>query len=118
MTRLKILRSAPRWIGLTSLLVSGALFAGVANEAPAPVPDGSLGRALFGDGFGQTSGLKLGGWIEAGYVQNDVVHGSEGLGNGPVILARDTGFQLNQAYVYLEKEIRSDMAPGASNWPS
>jgi hypothetical protein len=97
MTRLKILRSAPRWIGLTSLLVSGA---------------------LFGDGFGQTSGLKLGGWIEAGYVQNDVVHGSEELGNGPVILARDTGFQLNQAYVYLEKEIRSDMAPGASNWPS
>ena len=107
------------WLGLAPLLVPGLLLAQAPNPAPVKVvAEGALGRALFGGDFGKASGLKLGGWIEAGYVLNDDVHGSQGLGNSPVILNRDTGLQLNQAYLFLEKEIKTNLIPRVTPTPA
>jgi hypothetical protein len=117
-------RSTPWWLGLAPLLVSGTLLAadGAANP-PAPAAkelpaDGSLGRALFGDSFGATSGLKLGGWIEGGYAINNNVHGSQGIGDSPIVLARDSGLQLNQVYAYFEKAVNSNVIPRVTPTPA
>jgi hypothetical protein len=118
---------APGRIGLAFLLASGALLAETAApaapaapaQAAQPLPaDGALGRLLFGDDFGATSKLQLGGWIEAGFAANDNVHSSKGGGNSPIVLCRDTGFQLNQAYLYVEKGIQTNVIPRVTPTPA
>jgi len=109
-------------LGLAPLLVSGTLLAAAPETPPAPAAqaqpaDGALGRLLFGDAFGAQSGLKLGGWIEGGFVMNDKVHRSEGGGNSPLALGRDTGFQLDQAYAYFEKGIQTNVVPRVTPTP-
>ena len=134
--RLKPYRSNPFLLGVLPLLVSSALFADASSAAPtagAPVAVESpgtgesaanaggylsLGRSLFGPQFGASSGLKLGGWIEGGYAQNDNVHGSKGLGNSPVVFDRDTGFQLNAAHLLFEKEIKTNITPRVTPTPA
>lgn len=106
-------RPLGRYLGLVPCLLASAL-------AGAPAPEGAegwLGRELFGTGF-TDAGLKLGGWTQAGYAYNDVVHGSKGLGNAPVVLARDTGFQLNQAYLFFERQIQSNIIPRVTPTPA
>jgi hypothetical protein len=120
--------------GLAPFLVSGALLASPASAAPCAVgpessnrtdadtpaapADGALGRLLFGEAFGSNSGLKLGGWVEGGFVMNDHIHRSEGAGNTPVALGRDTGFQLNQATVFFQKDIRTNVIPRVTPTPA
>jgi hypothetical protein len=124
MNILKSHPSAPWWLGLAPLLVSGTLLAAeAAANPPAPATqekpaDGSLGRALFGDSFGSTSGLKLGGWVEGGFALNNNVHGSQGIGDSPIVLARDSGFQLNQAYAYFEKTVNTNVIPRVTPTPA
>lgn len=98
-----------------------ALCAGFASDAGAadnlPV-HGTLGRLLFGDDFGAASATTLGGWVEGGVVLKDGDGQPRGLGNSPVVLARDRGVQLNQLYLYLEKDIRTNIIPRATPIPA
>ncbi|MEI6567292.1 MAG: outer membrane beta-barrel protein, partial [Verrucomicrobiota bacterium] len=101
------------YLGLVPCLLTSVL-------AAAPPPEGAegwLGRELFGTGF-TDAGLKLGGWTQVGYAYNNVDHGSKGLGNSPVVLARDTGFQLNQAYLFFERSIQTNIIPRVTPTPA
>lgn len=80
--------------------------------------DGSLGRWLFGDDFGAADMLRVGGWIEAGAVLKQADGAPRGLGNSPIVLARDRGLQLNQAYLYVEKDIRTNVITRATPIPA
>ena len=105
-----------RRLAATGCILAGlALPAFAADNLPA---DGSLGRMLFGDDFGAASNTRLGGWLEIGAVLKDGKGQPQGLGNSPVVLARDRGLQLNQLYVYLERDIRSNIIPRATPIPA
>src|SRR3569832_1092025 len=93
-----------------SCLIAGIIAGSHPLAAAADEPstaDGVLGRTLFGENFTKDSGLQLGGWIESGFVVNKVYGRQVGLGISPIVLARDSGLQLNQAYLYLEKGINT-----------
>lgn len=103
----------------TALCCAAVAFApGGAAAADNQPAQGTLGRLLFGDDFGAASNTTLGGWIETGVVLKDDKGQPSGLGNSPVVLARDNGAQLNQTYVYLEKGIRSNIIPRATPIPA
>ena len=98
--------------GLATFLLASAL-----GAAPAPEgAEGWLGRELFGDAFTEAR-LKLGGWTQVGYSWNDSIHESKGLGNSPVALCRDTGLQLNQAFLFFERGIRTNIIPRVTPTP-
>ena len=80
--------------------------------------DGALGRLLLGDDFGAASNTRLGGWLEVGAVLKNDKGQPQGLGNSPLVLARDRGVQLNQIYLYLEKDIRTNIIPRATPIPA
>lgn len=90
----------------------------VAQAADNQPPQGALGRALFGDDFGAVNDVKLGGWLQLGAVIKDKQGQPGGLGNSPIVLARDSGLQLNQLYFYLEKGIRTNIIPRATPIPA
>lgn len=98
-----------------ALLSTFSMQAMAADNQPA---DGTLGRLLFGDDFGAVSNITLGGWTQVGAVIKDNKGQKEGLGNSPVVLARDNGLQLNQLYFYLEKGIRTNVIPRATPIPA
>lgn len=102
---------------LLCALIASTLCGGALADDNQPV-DGALGRLLFGDGFGAADMLRLGGWIEAGAVLKNAKGQPAGLGNAPIVLARDRGLQLNQAYVYLEKDIRTNVITRATPIPA
>lgn len=80
--------------------------------------DGTLGRLLFGDDFGAASMMRFGGWAQVGAVLKESKGQQAGLGNSPIVLARDRGLQLNQLYLYLEKDIRTNIIPRATPTPA
>ena len=87
-----------------------------ADDAP---PQGSFGRAIFGDDFGKSNGLVMGGWLEVGYaVNNHSDPGGKGLANSPVVIARDEGIQLNQVSLYLEKNINTNVITRVTPTPA
>lgn len=109
--------SRPPQRKLLCALVASALCGTALADDNQPV-DGSLGRALFGDDFGAADMLRLGGWIEGGAVLKSAEGQPRGLGNAPIVLARDRGLQLNQAYIYLEKDIRTNVITRATPIPA
>lgn len=98
-------------------LVAGALPLSASADDQAPA-NGSLGRALFGESFTNDMGLQLGGWLEAGFVYNHDDGKQVGLGNSPLVLNRDSGPQFNQAYLYLEKAITTNVIPRVTPTPA
>lgn len=80
--------------------------------------DGYLGRLLFSDDGEAKTGIKLGGWTQIGAVLKETKGQQGGLGNSPIVLARDNGIQLNQIYVYLSKDIRSNIIPRVTPSPA
>ena len=108
----------PESVGRAGVLaLSACLFGCVTANAqpPADKPaDGTLGRVLFGPG----SNLKLGGWVEVGAVVKDTMGQDSGLGNSPMLLNRDNWLQLNQATLYFEKGIQSNIIPRVTPTPA
>lgn len=60
----------------------------------------------------------MGGWAEAGFVYNTDDGRQVGLGNTPVAIARDSGLQLNQLYLFLEKDISTNIIPRVTPTPA
>lgn len=110
--------SKVRYFDIAAGLVALAAVSPGAMAADNPSPYGALGRALLGEVFGTNNDMRLGGWLEAGAVLKDKKGQERGLGNSPVVLARDSGLQLNQAYLYLEKGIRTNIIPRATPIPA
>jgi hypothetical protein len=110
--------------GVVLTAIASALLAGWSPQAALAAdnqpPHGALGRALFGDEFGTTNSIKLGGWLEVGLSINDHSSGSQGKGlaNSPQVIARDEGLQLNQLYLYFERDIRTNIIPRATPIPA
>ena len=104
-----------RMRGLAMILAATPAIAMAADNLP---PYGALGRALFGDDFGAADDTRLGGWLELGAVIKKSAGQPSGLGNSPVVLARDRGLQLNQAYLYFEKGIRTNVIPRVTPIPA
>src|SRR3569832_1613193 len=98
-------------------IIAGSLPLAAAADEPSSA-NGVLGRTLFGENFTKDTGLQLGGWIEAGVVLNKDNGRQVGLGNSPIVLARDSGLQLNQAYLYLEKGINTNVIPRVTPTPA
>src|SRR3569833_1714455 len=98
-------------------IIAGSLPLAAAADEPSSA-NGVLGRTLFGENFTKDTGLQLGGWIEAGFVLNKDNGRQVGLGNSPIVLARDSGLQLNQAYLYLEKGINTNVIPRVTPTPA
>ena len=110
-------RKIPEIAWAASLCVISTLSVSAA-AADNQAADGSLGRLLFGDDFGAASMIRLGGWAQVGAVLKDSKGQHPGLGNSPVVLARDNRIQMNQLYFYLEKDIRSNIVPRATPTPA
>lgn len=100
---------------LATCLIGAVSISAMANEQQSA--DGTLGRFLFGDDFGRDTMTRIGGWVQVGAVLKDSQGQQAGLGNSPVVLARDRGIQLNQLYLYLEKSIRTNIVPRATPIP-
>src|SRR3569833_4751937 len=98
-------------------IIAGSLPLAAAADEPSSA-NGVLGRALFGEAFTKDTGLQLGGWVEAGFVLNKDTGRQVGLGNSPIVLARDSGLQLNQAYLYLEKSNKTNINPRETPTPT
>src|SRR3569833_891190 len=98
-------------------IIAGSLPLAAAADEPSSA-NGVLGRTLFGENFTKDTGLQLGGWIEAGFVLNKDNGRQVGLGNSPIVLARDSGLQLNQAYLYLEKGINTNVIHRLTQTPA
>src|SRR3569832_464168 len=98
-------------------IIAGSLPLAAAADEPSSA-NGVLGRTLFGENFTKDTGLQLGGWIEAGFVLNKDNGRQVGLGNSPIVLARDSGLQLNQAYLYQEKGIKTNVIPRVTPTPA
>src|SRR3569832_909100 len=104
-----------------SCLIAGIIASSLPLAAVVVVPssaNGVLGRTLVGENFTIDTGLQLGGWIEAGFVLYKDNGRQVGLGNSPIVLARDSGLQLNQAYLYLEKGINTNVIPRVTPTPA
>ena len=107
-----VLRPRRRILWCLSSLLASILAAG-----PAPAgAEGELGRSLFSEGFTDAH-LKLAGWTQLGFTFNDSDHGAAGLGNSPVALDRDSGLQLNQTYLFFEREIATNIMPRVTPIP-
>lgn len=105
-------RPCCRALGCLTFLLASTLAANPAQEGA----EGALGRKLFGPGFSDAH-LKLAGWTEVGFTYNDSDHGAAGLGNSPVVLDRDSGLQLNQTYLFFEREIATNILPRVTPVP-
>ena len=107
-----------RGAALVACLATLSMAPLVAQAADNQPPQGALGRSLFGDDFGAVNDVKFGGWLQLGAVIKDKQGQPDGLGNSPIVLARDNGLQLNQLYFYLEKGIRTNIIPRATPIPA
>lgn len=106
---------------LSGRALGAALLGAVSVSAFAsdgPPADGTLGRLLFGDDFGAASLMRIGGWAQVGAVLKESKGQQAGLGNLPVVLARDRGLQLNQFSLYVEKGIRTNILPRITPTPA
>src|SRR3569832_2792968 len=104
-----------------SWLIAGIIAGSLPLAAAADEPSsaiGVLGRTLCCENFTKDTGLQLGGWSEAGCVLNKDNGRQVGLGYSPIVLARDSGLQLNQAYLYLEKGINTNVIPRVTPTPA
>src|SRR3569832_2028019 len=80
-------------------IIAGSLPLAAAADEPSSA-NGVLGRTMFGENFTKDTGRQV------------------GLGNSPIVLARDSGLQLNQAYLYLEKGINTNVIPRVTPTPA
>src|SRR3569832_2640485 len=104
-----------------SCLIAGIIAGSLPLAAAADEPssdNGELGRTLFGENITKETGLQLGGWIEDGFVLNKDNGRQVGLGNSPIVLARESGLQQNPAYLYLEKGINTNVIPRVPPTPA
>lgn len=112
--------------------ITAALLAMLATSANAQEPgqealppaDGYLFRTMITDTLEKEYGIRIGGWMQLGLVWNDVfLNGNQGSlaqtapTNSPLVLNRDTGFQLNQLNLLIEKGLKTNVLPRITPTP-
>ncbi|RJG02630.1 outer membrane beta-barrel protein [Noviherbaspirillum sedimenti] len=108
---------------LTHILVTGTLASllaapvSVLAEASLP-PEGSLMRSLFGNDISERmGGITISGFAQLGYVASSNGNPSDGGANGPAAPNGDTGFQLNNLQVHVDKPLKSNIIPRGFGLP-
>lgn len=100
-----------------TFLLSALLGSMPGNTAEHP-PEGALMRTMFGDDIeDKLWGVRISGLLMAGYVHNFRDNPSDGGLNGPIIPTRDTGFQLNNLGLKVEKPINTNIIPRGFSLP-